>query len=124
MSGDLVRRPARARDAHIIRYSESAGVAAQRLLQRSIAPEEVLAQCWEEFRRRSPQDAQAIASGPRTGPRLVAALAQPSVEGYRQLSQLIAERRASAKGLAGPERDAPDGSNNLNEQKSRGGTVA
>jgi len=124
MSGDLVRRPARARDAHIIRYSESAGVAAQRLLQRSIAPGEVLAQCWEEFRRRSPQDAQAIASGPRTGPRLVAALAQPSVEGYRQLSQLIAERRASAKGLAGPERDAPDGSNNLNEQKSRGGTVA
>jgi hypothetical protein len=124
ISGDLVRRPPRARDAHMIRYSESAGVAAQRLLQRSIAPGQVLAQCWEEFRRRSPQDAQAIASGPRSGPRLAAALAQSSVPGYRQLSQLIAERRASAKGLGGPELDAPDISNNLKEQRSRGGTVA
>ncbi len=124
MSGDLVRRPVRVRDAPMIRYSENAGAAAQRLLQRSVAPGQVLAQCWEEFRRRSPQDAQAIASGPRTGPRLLSALAQPPVEGYKQLSQLIAERRASAKGLARPERAEPNSSNNVKEESSRGGTVA
>src|SRR6266700_1892872 len=60
MSGDLVRRPARDREAHIMRHSEGAGVAARRLLQRSIAKEQVVAECWEEFRRRSPQDAQTI----------------------------------------------------------------
>ena len=37
MSGDLVRRPTRNWDAHIMRHSEGAEVAARRLLQRSIA---------------------------------------------------------------------------------------
>jgi len=110
MSGDLVRRPTRDRDAHIIRHSEGAGVAARRLLQRSLATEHVVAECWEEFRRRSPQDAQAISADLQSGPRLRAALAQPPLAGYRQLSQLVAERRASAKGLARADRDAPDSS--------------
>ncbi len=47
MSGDLVRRPARDGSAEIVRHGEAAGVAAQRLLQRSIAPEQVVAECWE-----------------------------------------------------------------------------
>jgi len=106
MSGDLVRRPTRDRDAHIMRYSEGAGVAARRLLQRSIATEQMVGECWEEFRRRSPQDAQAISADPQSGPRLRAALAQPPLGGYRQLSQLVAERRASAKGLARANPDA------------------
>jgi hypothetical protein len=110
MSGDLVRRPARDWNAHIMRHSEGAGVAARRLLQRSIATEQVVAECWEEFRRRSPQDAQAISADAESGPRLRAALAQPPLAGYRQLSQLVTERRASAKGLARADRDAPDSS--------------
>jgi hypothetical protein len=110
MSGDLVRHPARDQNAEIIRHSEGAGVAGRRLLQRSIATEQVVAECWEEFRRRSPQDAQAISADPQTGTRLRTALAQPSLAGYRQLSRLIAERRQSAKGLACTERDAPDNS--------------
>jgi len=110
MSGDLVRRPTRDRDAHIMRDSEGAGVAARRLLQRSIATERVVAECWEEFRRRSPQDAQAISTDPQSGPRLRAALAQPPLAGYMQLSQLVAERRASARGLARADRQAPDNS--------------
>jgi|SRR6516164_9670781 hypothetical protein len=110
LSGDLVRRPTRDWDAHITRHSEGVGVAARRLLQRSIATKQVVAECWEEFRRRSPQDAQAISADAQSGPRLRAALAQPPLAGYRQLSQLIAERRAAAKGLAGADRDAPDGS--------------
>lgn len=110
MSGDLVRRPTRDRDAYIMRHSEGAGVAARRLLQRSIATEQVVAECWEEFRRRSPQDAQAVSADPRRAPRLRAALAQPPLAGYRQLSQLVAERRASAKGLARADGDAPDNS--------------
>ena len=57
MSGDLVRRPARLWTAEIARNGEAAGVAGQRLLQRSIATEEVVLECWEQFRRRSPQDA-------------------------------------------------------------------
>jgi len=108
MTGDLVRRPTRNRDAHIMRHSEGAGVAARRLLQRSIATERVVAECWEEFRRRSPQDAQAISTDPHCGPRLRAALAQPPLAGYMQLSQLVAERRASARGLARADRQAPD----------------
>jgi hypothetical protein len=107
MSGDLVRRPTRNRDAHIMRHSEGAEVAARRLLQRSIATEKVVGECWEEFRRRSPQDAQAISADPHSGPRLRAALAQPPLVGYSQLSQLVAERRASAKGLARANPDAP-----------------
>ncbi len=110
MSGDLVRRPTRDRNAQIIRHGEGAGVAARRLLQRSVATEQIVAECWEQFRRRSPQDAQAISADPRCGPRLRAALAQPPLAGYKELRQLIAERRASAKGLAHPGRDAPDSS--------------
>jgi len=110
VSGDLVRRPTRDRDAHIMRQSEGAGVAGRRLLQRSIATEQVVGYCWEELRRCSPQDAQAISADPQSGPRLRAALAQPPLAGYRQLSQLVAERRASARGLARANPGAPDGS--------------
>ena len=110
MSGDLVRRPTRDQGAYIMRHSEGAGVAARRLVQRSVATEQVVGECWEEFRRRSPQDAQAISADPQSGPRLRAALAQPPLSGYRQLSQLVSERRASAKGLARANRDAPDSS--------------
>ena len=110
MSGDLVRRPTRDRNAQIIRHGEGAGVAARRLLRRSIASEQVVAECWEQFRRRSPQDAQAISADPHCGPRLRVALAQPPLAGYKELRQLIAERRASAKGLAHAGRGAPDSS--------------
>jgi hypothetical protein len=99
MSGDLVRRPAHNPGAQIVRYGEVAGIAGRRLLQRSIAKEQVLAECWEQFRRCWPQDAQAISADPRWGARLRSALAQPPLAGYKELSQLIAERRASAKGL-------------------------
>ena len=110
MNGDLVRRPTPDRLAHIMRHSEGAGVAARRLLQRSIATEQVVRECWEEFRRRSPKDAEAISADPQSGPRLRAALAQPPLAGYRQLSQLVGERRASAKGLARANPDAPHSS--------------
>ena len=105
MSGDLVRRPARHANAEIVRQGEVAGVAARRLLQRSIAKEHVLAECWEQFRRCWPQDAQVISADPIWGPRLREALAQPPLAGYKELSELIAERRASAKGLAHGKRD-------------------
>jgi hypothetical protein len=107
MSGDLVRRPRHGQEAQIVRHGEGAGVAGRRLLQRSIASEQVAAECWEQFRRRSPQDAQAISADPRWGPRLRAALAKPPLAGYKELSQLIAERRAFAKGLAHADREAP-----------------
>lgn len=110
MSGDLVRRPAHNPSVQIVRHSEVAGVAARRLLQRSIAKERVVAECWEQFRRCWPQDAQAISADPLWGPRLRSALAQPPLAGYKELSQLIAERRASAKGLAHVDRDMPDDS--------------
>lgn len=110
MSGDLVRRPTTDLNTQVIRYGEGAGVAARRLLQRSIATDQVVAECWEEFRRRSPQDAQAISADPQSGPRLRTALAQPPLAGYRDLSQLVAERRASARGLARGARYAPDSS--------------
>jgi hypothetical protein len=100
MSGDLMRRPARDQIAQIMRHGESAGVAGRRLLQRSIGAESVVAECWNQFRRRSPQDAQAISADTRFGPRLRAALQLLPLAGYRELRQLIAERRASAKGLA------------------------
>lgn len=106
MSGDLVRQTAPTRSVDIIRLGEAAGVAAQRLLQRSIATEQVVAECWDQFRRRSPQDAKAISADPRWGPRLRSALAQPPLAGYKELMHLIAERRASAKGLARADRDA------------------
>jgi hypothetical protein len=110
MSGDLVRRPRRDRNAQIMRDGVGAGVAARRLLQRSVAPEHVVAECWEQFRRRSPQDAQTISADPRHGPRLRAALAQSPRAGYEELRRLIDERRASAKGVTPAGRDAPAGS--------------
>ena len=85
MSGDLVRRPTRDPNAQIVRQGEGAGVAARRLLQRSIARTDVVMECWEQFRRRSPQDAQAISADPGSGSRLRAALAQPPLAGYNEL---------------------------------------
>jgi hypothetical protein len=110
MSGDLVRRPAPNSNEQMVRHGEVAGVAARRLLQRSIAKERVVTECWEQFRRCWPQDAQAISADPLWGVRLRTALAQPPLTGYKELSQLIAERRASAKGLAHAYRNAPDNS--------------
>jgi Domain of unknown function (DUF4350) len=110
MSGDLVRRPAHNPNTQIVRHGEAAGVAGRRLLQRSIAKEHVVAECWEQFRRCWPQDAQAISADPLWGARLRTALAQPALEGYKELSRLIAERRVSAKGLAHVVRDASDNS--------------
>lgn len=100
MNGDLVRRPSRTRSAEIIRHGENAGVAGQRLLQRSIAKEQVVSECWEQFRRRAPLDAQAISADPRWGSRLRAALTHQPLEGYKELMHLIGERRATARGLA------------------------
>jgi hypothetical protein len=108
MSGDLVRRPAHNPSAHIVRHGEVAGVAARRLLQRSIAKEHVVAECWEQLRRCWPQDAQAISADPVWSARLRTALAQPALAGYTEVSRLVAERRASAKGLAHVDGDAPD----------------
>ena len=105
MSGDLVRRPGPDEDLPIMHYSEGTEVAARRLLQRSIATEQLVAECWGHFSRRAPQDAQAISADPHSGPRLLAALAQPPLAGYRQLNQLIAERRASAKNLVRADHD-------------------
>ena len=110
ISGDLVRRPAADVRTQLTRYSEGSGVAARRLLQRSIAKEQVVVECWDEFRRRFPQDAQAISADPKGGPRLRAALQQPALSGYRQLSQLVAERRASAKALGLARRNTLDSS--------------
>jgi hypothetical protein len=110
MSGDLVRRPACDPGAQIVRHGEVAGVAARRLLQRSIAKERVVTECWEQFRRCSPQNAQAISADPHWGARLRTALARPPLAGYKELSQLIAERRAFAMRLAHVGRDAPDNS--------------
>jgi hypothetical protein len=111
LSGDLVRRPPRRWSAEVVRNGESAGVAGQRLLQRSISTERVAAECWEQFDRRSPQDAKAISTDPRWGPRLRAALAKPPLPGYKELTELICERRTTAKGLpqlAQAERGRPD----------------
>jgi hypothetical protein len=110
MSGNLVRRPRRDQNALVVRQGEGAGVAARHLLQRSILADQVVAECWEQYRRRSPHDAEAISAEPRSGPRLRAALAQPALAGYKELSQLIAERRASAKAPTQAVRVAPDSS--------------
>jgi hypothetical protein len=112
MSGDLMRRPTRDQIAQIMRHGESAGVAGRRLLQRSIGSESVVSECWNQFRRRSPQDAQAISEDPRFGQRLRAALQLLPLAGYRELTQLIAERRAPAKGLAHVARHSADSSTN------------
>jgi|SRR5579863_9547954 len=111
LSGDLVRRPLRHWSAEVVRNGESSGVAGQRLLQRSISPDQVVAECWAQFDRRSPQDAKAISTDPRWRPRLRAALAKPPLPGYKELTELISERRATAKGLphlAQAERGQPD----------------
>jgi hypothetical protein len=105
MSGDLVRHPARDWNAEIIRHGESPGVVGQRLLLRSVAADQVVAECWEQFCRRSPQDARAISADPRWSSRLRAALAQRPLAGYTELKQLINERRAARKGLAPVERE-------------------
>ncbi len=110
LSGELVRRPVRDQNTEIVRHSEGAEVAARRLLQRSIAKEEVVAECWEEFRGRSPQDAEAISGDQETGMRLRAALTEPPLTGYRELSRLIQKRRESAKGLARVDQNAHHGS--------------
>jgi hypothetical protein len=110
MSGDLVRRPPRDQNAQIVRHGESAGVAARHLLQRSIPNGHVVTECWEQYRRRSPRDAQAISADAVFGPRLRSALTQDALAGYKELSQLIAERRAAAKGLIPAGRVALDGS--------------
>ena len=99
MSGDLVRRPARDWNEAIVHNGEAAGIASQRLLQRSIAVKDVVAECWAQFRRRAPQDAKAISEDPQLGSRLRAALAQSPLAGYNEVSKLIAEHRAFAKGV-------------------------
>lgn len=107
MTGDLVRHPSNNSEAQIIKLGEVAGVAGQRLLQRSIPKERVVAECWEHFRRGKPQDATAIATDPLWGARLRSALAaQSPLEGYKELSQLVAEQRAAAKGLGRISHDA------------------
>lgn len=106
LSGELLQRPTRDWSAEIVRNGEPAGIAGQRLLRRSVPPEQVVAECWEQFRRRSPQDAQAISADPDWGPRLRAALAQPPLAGYKELTKLISERRASPKGSARSDREA------------------
>jgi hypothetical protein len=108
MSGDLVRRPAHNASAQIVRYVEVGGVAARRLLQRSIPKEHVVEECWEQFRRCWPQDARAISADTIWGARLRSALSKPPLTGYKELSVLIAERRATAKGLVHVDRVAPD----------------
>jgi hypothetical protein len=110
MSGDLVRHPGHDPAVQIVRYGEVGGVAARRLLQRSITKEQVVGECWEQFRRCWPQDAEAIAADEVWGARLHAALEQSPLAGYKELCRLIAERRASAKGLARVDRDASESS--------------
>jgi hypothetical protein len=105
MGGDLLRRPAPGPDAHILRQGESAGVAAMRLLQRSVAKANVAMECWDQFRRRSPQDAQAISADADRGARLRAAFGQPPLAGYKELSRLIAERRTSMRRVAQARRE-------------------
>jgi hypothetical protein len=111
LSGDLARRPRRHWSAEVVRNGESAGVAGLRLLQRSIAKERVVAECWEQFDRRSPQDAKAISTDTRSGSRLRAALAMSPLPGYKELTELISNRRMTAKRLAHlaeAERSQPD----------------
>lgn len=110
MSGDLARRPAQNPSAQVVRHGEIAGDAARRLLQRSIAKENVVTECWKQFRRSWPQDAQAISTDPFWSARLRSALAQKPLAGYKELGKLIAERRAYAKGLGQAKRDTSENS--------------
>jgi hypothetical protein len=111
LSGDLARLPPPHWSAEVVRNGESAGVAGQRLLQRTISKERVVAECWDQFDRRSPQDAKAIGTDPRWGSRLRAALAMAPLPGYKELTELISDRRMTAKSLAHlaqAERGQPD----------------
>lgn len=110
MSGDLMQRPTQNQNAQVVRHGEIAGVATRRLLQRSIAKENVVAECWEQFRRCWPQDAQAISTDPAGGARLRIALKRSPLAGYKELKELIAERRAYAKGLGHVKRNTSDDS--------------
>lgn len=105
MGGDLLRRPAPGPESHIARQGEGAGVAARRLLQRSVAKANVAMECWDQFRRRSPQDAQAISADADRSARLRAAFGQPPLAGYKELNRLIAERRTSIRRLARARRE-------------------
>ena len=62
-----------------------------------------MTECWEQFRRCWPQDAQAISSDPVWSARLRTALTQAPLAGYKELSELIAERHAWAKGHVDPD---------------------
>jgi uncharacterized protein DUF4350 len=105
MGGDLLQRPKPSPNSYVVRQGEGAGVAARRLLQRSVAKADVAMECWEQFRRRSPQDAQAISADPKSNSRLRAAFGQPPLAGYKELSRLIGERRAAARRLAQTRRE-------------------
>jgi hypothetical protein len=124
MSGELARRPARDWNAEIVRHGEAAGLAGQRLLQRSVLPQQVVAECWEQFRHRSPQDAQAIAADPALSARLRAAFTQRPLDGYKELARLIAERRASATVSASADRRQLDRSSALPETISEEARIA
>jgi hypothetical protein len=116
MSGDLVRRPAHGLDAQITRQGEGAGVAARRLLQRSVGKADVAMECWEQFRRRAPQDAEAISADADGKARLRAAFGQAPLAGYNELKQLIAERRSSVRRLAQARRE---GAKNLTDSSGK-----
>jgi hypothetical protein len=124
MSGDLVRRPGRDRSEEIVRHAEHAGVAGERLLRRSIAKDQVVAECWDQFRRRSPLDAQAIASDPQRAQRLRSASSLSPLQGYKQLRDLIAERRAAARTLAHAIGGANKGSSELTKKSSEEASTA
>lgn len=124
MGGDLMRRPARDYVAQIMKFGERPGVAGRRLLQRSVAPELVVAECWDQFRHRSPQDAQAISADPQLGARLRAALGLAPLAGYRELLCLIAERRASPKSLDNLARPAREKSPNSEKKNPKEGRLA
>jgi hypothetical protein len=116
MSGDLVRRPAHGLDVQITRQGEGAGVAARRLLQRSVGKADVAMECWEQFRRRAPQDAEAISADADGKARLRAAFGQAPLAGYNELKQLIAERRSSVRRLAQARRE---GAKNLTDSSGK-----
>jgi hypothetical protein len=116
MGGDLMRRPTRDLNSEITRQGEGQGVAAKRLLQRSVAKADVTMEFWEQFRRRSPQDAAAISADPNSNSRLRAAFGQPPLAGYKELSKLIAERRASVGRLVRARRE---GSKNFTDSSGR-----
>ena len=117
MSGDLVRLPAHnpsARDRTSV--AKSPGWPRDAYFNGASRKNALCQSAGNSSDTRWPQDAQAISADPLWGARLRAALAQRPVEGYRELSQLIAERRSSAKGLAHLDRDASDKLRTLSQQ--------